>query len=157
AYGRMEDVHLHGSTFGGSSLACAVARKNLELVDDALIAHVGEMGKHLEARLRSAAERCRRIAAVRGRGLVWGLQFAAPKGMARRVLTLGMEAPVMKLLFAHWVAVRLLEEGFVTETLSHDETTLRIEPALTIEREELDRFCDALERVLEENEAFTSF
>ncbi len=88
---------------------------------------------------------------------MWAVQFAPPSSGIHQLLTLGVQNVVSKLLFAHWVALRLLEEGFITETLSHDETVLRIEPALTIDQTELDQFFDALKRILDENESSTTF
>jgi len=88
---------------------------------------------------------------------MWAVQFAPPSSGFHQLVTLGVQNLVTKLLFAHWVAVRLLEEGFVTETLSHDETALRIEPALIIDKAEIDQFFDALQRILDENESFTAF
>jgi 4-aminobutyrate aminotransferase-like enzyme len=80
----------------------------------------------------------------------------ATRGLAS-ALTLGVPNQIAARLFAHWVAVRMLERGFVTETTTHDERVLRVEPPLTIEPADLDQFVDALAEVLDENDRFVAF
>ena len=44
---------IHGSTYGGNPLGCAVASAALDvLVDEKLVEKAAELGKHLEARLK---------------------------------------------------------------------------------------------------------
>ncbi|MSP61148.1 MAG: aspartate aminotransferase family protein [Myxococcales bacterium] len=157
AYPRGEDFDLHSTTFGGNTLACAVARRTLELCDEALLARVRTVGDRLGERLRTLAANSPLIAEVRGTGLIWGIALAPPTSGALTALTLGIPNAIAARLLAHWVAVRLLERGFITETTTHDETVLRVEPALIIEEEQLARFVDALDETLLENERFTSF
>jgi putrescine aminotransferase len=157
AHPRTRDFDLHSSTFGGGALACAVARRLLELVDEPLLARVRDHGEHLAARLASLARGSRRVAATRGLGLVHGVEMAPETHGLASALTLGVPNKIVEALFAHWVAVRLLERGFVTETATHDERVLRVEPPLTIERAELDEFVDALAEILDENRHFTAF
>ncbi len=157
AFPRPEDHGLHASTFGGNALACAVARKTLELVDDALLARVRDDGEHLGARLARLQAESPLVEEVRGIGLIWGVQMAPPTRGWKTALTLGLPNAISTRLLAHWVAVRLLERGFVTETCVHDETVLRVEPPLNVGRAAIDRFVDTLADVLRENERFSDF
>jgi predicted acetylornithine/succinylornithine family transaminase len=76
----------HGSTFAGGPLACAAARVALEICSDpALLADVIRKGELLRAGLSELPG----IAAVRGRGLMIGIDFAegiAAPELARRAL-----------------------------------------------------------------------
>jgi predicted acetylornithine/succinylornithine family transaminase len=76
----------HGSTFAGGPLACAAARVALEICSDpALLADVIRKGELLRAGLSELPG----IAAVRGRGLMVGIDFAegiAAPELARRAL-----------------------------------------------------------------------
>ena len=66
----------HGSTFGGNPLVCAVANVVLKkLTAPAMLAHVRQVGAELGAGLRDLGERFEQISAVRGRGLMWGVEF----------------------------------------------------------------------------------
>ena len=67
----------HTSTFGGNPLAAAGVRTALELLDDALAAHVRAMGEYFLAGLRAIGDD--RIAAVRGRGLMIGVEVRGPR------------------------------------------------------------------------------
>jgi 4-aminobutyrate aminotransferase-like enzyme len=153
----MDQCDLHATTFGGGSLACAVARRTLELIDEPLLRHVREMGEHVAARLSVHVGDGGMLREVRGRGLMWAIELASPtRGLASAV-TLGLPNAAARRLLAHWVALRLLEKGFLTETPSHDENVLRVEPALIIDRSEIDQFADALGETLQENERFLRF
>jgi predicted acetylornithine/succinylornithine family transaminase len=71
----------HGSTYGGNLLACRAALVFLEeLVDGGLMAHVARVGAHTESRLNELASRHSYIRAVRGSGLMWGLDLDRPAG-----------------------------------------------------------------------------
>ena len=66
----------HGSTYGGNLLACRAALYFLdELVGGGLLAHVGRVGRHVEERLKEIAARHAIVKAVRGAGLMWGLEL----------------------------------------------------------------------------------
>jgi acetylornithine/N-succinyldiaminopimelate aminotransferase len=71
----------HGSTYGGNLLACRAALVFLEeLVDGGLMAHVARVGAHAESRLNELASRHSYIRAIRGSGLMWGLDLDRPAG-----------------------------------------------------------------------------
>ncbi|SFD70500.1 aspartate aminotransferase family protein [Thermophagus xiamenensis] len=64
-----------GSTFGGNYLACAAALAVLEVIDaESLIANAAATGNFLLSELR----KINGIKAVRGRGLMIGLEFESP-------------------------------------------------------------------------------
>jgi len=157
AYGRLQDCELVANTFGGGSLACAVARRTLELIDDALLRHVCEMGEHLGASLAMLAGGGSMLREARGRGLLWAIECDAPTRGIASVLTLGIPNLVARSLFAFWIAQRMMERGFLTQVPAHDQNVLRIEPPLVIERAEIDAFVDALGETFSENESFLRF
>ncbi len=73
----------HGSTFGGSPLACAVARAALRvLVEEGLVGNAAEMGAYFQARLRDIASP--HVREIRGRGLLIGVELRPEAGGARR-------------------------------------------------------------------------
>ena len=94
----------HGSTFGGSPLACAVASKTLEiLLREELPARSARLGAHAAIRLGALAE-SPNVRDVRGRGLMIGIEVrgrVAPVRkalMERRVLSLAAGVNVLRLL-----------------------------------------------------------
>lgn len=157
AYGRMQDCELVANTFGGGSLACTVARKTLEMVDDAALAHVREVGGHLGARLKTLARERSMVRDARGRGLMWAIECDAPTSGALSVLSLGIPNLIARELFAFWIAQRMMERGWLTQVPAHDQNVLRIEPCLNVTKEDVDGFVDALGDTLAENESFVGF
>src|SRR5215208_3731925 len=117
----------HGSTFSGNPLATAAGYAVLKhIVDNDLVGEVKRKGEHLEARLHSLEDRHGAISEVRGRGLLYALQFDAD--------------------IAEQVARESLGEGLLLNNLRPN--VLRIAPPLTVSDEEIDEAVERLERVL---------
>ena len=113
----------HGSTFGGSPLACAVALACVNaLVDEEMGEHVLSVGRHLRHRLTAMDH----VTEVRGHGLMRGAQLDAP------------------------IASQLVEEGLAEGlVLNHiGDSILRFLPPLVITAEEVDEACDRLEALI---------
>ncbi len=118
----------HGSTFGGSPLACAVAREALKvIVDEHLCERAAELGDYLLARLREIQSP--HVALCRGKGLLVGIVLKPEAGGARRFC----EA--------------LKERGVLTKD-THG-TVIRLAPPLVITKEELDWMLERIAEVLE--------
>jgi acetylornithine/succinyldiaminopimelate/putrescine aminotransferase len=69
----------HGTTFGGSPLACAVALKILDVIQrEKLAENARNVGEHLKRGLQSLAQKYPKVLrTVRGLGLMLGLELAA--------------------------------------------------------------------------------
>ena len=116
----------HGTTFGGGPLVAAVASYVLERVaDPALLAHVREMGAFLREALEGVAARTGRVRAVRGAGLMWGIDTHEPAGA---------------------IVERAREAGLLV--LTAGEHTLRLLPPLVIARDDLARGVGVLEQAI---------
>jgi len=117
----------HGSTFGGSPLACAVAREALKvLVEEKLAEHAQELGDYLLERLRQIDSP--HVALIRGRGLWVGIVLKPAAGGARRFCEALKERGVLA-KETHWNVIRLA-------------------PPLVISREEIDWALERLTDVL---------
>ena len=65
----------HASTFGANPAICAAAQIVLsKLSAPEFLAHVREMGAFLQQALAGLQSKHRTIRAVRGRGLIWGIE-----------------------------------------------------------------------------------
>jgi Ornithine/acetylornithine aminotransferase len=118
---------IHGSTYGGNPLACAVASEALDvLVEERLVERAAELGVHLEARLRTM--KTDKVEAVRVRGLWAGVQLKLSAGPARPY------------------CYQLKDRGMLCKD-THAQT-IRLAPPLVITREEIDWAVDQLEAVL---------
>jgi len=118
---------IHGSTYGGNPLACAVASEALDvLVEEKLCERTAELGAHLEARLRGL--KSPKLKTVRVRGLWAGVQLHPEAGGARKY------------------CYALKDRGMLCKDTHVD--TIRLAPPLVITREQLDWAVDQLEAVL---------
>ncbi|MDP1849690.1 MAG: ornithine--oxo-acid transaminase [Solirubrobacteraceae bacterium] len=117
----------HGSTFGGNPLACAVGRAVLELLATGEPqANAARIGARLRAGLQDAAPPA--LAAIRSRGLWFGLDVHESHGSARAICE------------------RLLEVGVLAKD-THEQT-VRLAPPLTITAAEADWLLERLLGVL---------
>ena len=116
----------HGGTYCGNPLACAVAEAVIRhLIDEGIPAHVDALGAEALARMSAWSERYPgAVSGARGAGLLLLVEFADEQ-------TAGA------------VAAECLRRGvFVRQTQG---TGIRVFPALTITREELDEGLSVLE------------
>ena len=72
---------VHGYTYSGHPVACAVALKNLEVIErDGLVSRVKTtIGPYLQRRMRETFEGHPMVGEVRGRGLLCAIELAADK------------------------------------------------------------------------------
>ncbi|MBV9341512.1 MAG: aminotransferase class III-fold pyridoxal phosphate-dependent enzyme, partial [Acidobacteria bacterium] len=117
---------LHGTTFGGGPLACAVAIEFLEQLEG-LLARIGKMGEYFLARLEELKSRHPQIKAVRGMGLMLAIELDSAET-------------------ARAVVGRLLAAGILINR-THD-TVLRFLPPYIIAEEHIDEVTASLDRAL---------
>ncbi len=118
---------VHGSTFGGNPLACAVARTALRvLVEEGMVENAKHLGKYFLKGLQSIQSNA--VRDVRGRGLMIAIELNPDAGDAKTYVK------------------SLARRGVLTKDV-HDHT-IRISPPLVISRQEvdwaIDRFAEAL-------------
>lgn len=117
----------HGSTFGGNTLACAVAIAALDvLVEERLVERSAEMGAYFMKRLREI--RTDKVREVRGRGLLIGVEIKEEHGTAR---------PYCE---------KLMELGILAKETHHQ--VIRFAPPLVMTREEADWALERIAKVL---------
>lgn len=69
----------HGSTFGGNPLACRVGCTVLDIIEEqALVANARHQGEHLLSRLRTELADNPNVLAIRGQGLMIGIELKQP-------------------------------------------------------------------------------
>lgn len=118
----------HGSTYGGNHLACAAACYVVEkLINSELLPHIAETGAYFFDRLCALKQRSSSIAAVRGKGLMLGIEFKPD-------------------ITAKSVQKSLLDAGFVTATAGGN--VLRFLPPYIIQRGHIDSLVEALQNLL---------
>lgn len=107
----------HGSTFGGSPLACAAAHAVLDTLErDNLIRRAAELGERIVSGLRRALAGNNSVKEVRGKGLMIAIELNEPRpGLVRA----GLEAGVLINQIGEQV-VRLLPPLILTDAQADD-------------------------------------
>ena len=102
---------LHGSTFGGGPLACAVALEVLRIIEEEnLLENIRVRGAQLRAGLEAIAAGCGLVREVRGEGLMLGIELRVPGGaLVERALEAGL-----LINCTHECVLRLLPPYIVT-------------------------------------------
>ena len=167
AYGDAQTFALHSSTFGGGSLACAAALATLDvLAAEHLASQAAARGRELRAGLDALAARFPVLRAVRGQGLLLGVEFAplsAPllqhfratdvsAGLSWFMPQLG---DMLNAFHAYYAMHSLLEaHAIYAQTARSHPLVLRVQPPLTITRAQVVRFLEAMEGACCEMKAF---
>ncbi len=116
-----DDPFIHISTTGGSDLGCVVACEMLDIQSDPeFLNHVKAMGKLFGSGLEEIADdNSELINEVRGRGLMWGLEFKKE--------TLGQLA-----------MLSIIKEGVLQNHCGNRKDTLIMMPPLIVKEEEIE-------------------
>jgi acetylornithine/N-succinyldiaminopimelate aminotransferase len=102
---------MHGSTFGGSALACRVALEFFEILGE-LMPSIRCVGDYFRARLRELARKHSFIREVRGHGLMIGVDMTVPG----KQMVLDAQARGLLMNCTHDTVLRFLPPYIVTET-----------------------------------------
>ena len=79
-FNSMERCVVHSNTFGQNDMAMAAALASLYVIEqDKLVENAAAMGEYAITRLREIGKDCPFVSEVRGKGLMFGIDFARPK------------------------------------------------------------------------------
>jgi acetylornithine aminotransferase/acetylornithine/N-succinyldiaminopimelate aminotransferase len=127
---------MHGTTFGGGPLACAVALAVLETIErDRLLEHVATIGTCFREGLHTLAKQHACITDVRGLGLMLAIELDSAD-LAKSVLTAMMDRKIL-----------------INRT---SETVLRFLPPYILQRQHVDQAMAALDQIFTEQAATAS-
>ncbi len=132
---------VHSSTFRENPLAMTAGLAVLQILEDErLVTRSAEVGRRLLDGLRGLATRDSGIAAVRGRGLMLGVELD-PKIMAFDLPGFGSRTAT---LVAQAVSVRMLvEHQVLVQSTAKTSAVIKVVPPLVIEADDVDRIIDA--------------
>ena len=128
-----EQTLYHGHSYGGNALACAVARRHLELLEERdVLANVRARSTELRRMLRERVASHPAVRDVRLQGLMGGVELAPPRDGLR---------------WGRRVCAAVVERGVLLRPLGD---VVVVMPPLTITSPELRRIVDALEAAIDE-------
>ncbi|MES2017977.1 MAG: aspartate aminotransferase family protein [Pseudomonadota bacterium] len=130
-YGQLALAEAHASTFSGNALACVAGLAALEQLDDAMLAEVRRKGQLLRDALDEWVAPSPLVAAIRGEGLLLGIELKVPDHPCYQFDYLGAPElsaqPAIGLLLVH----RLYKAGFISQICGHAWHVLRLQPPYT--------------------------
>ncbi len=125
-----ECIHpgMHGTTFGGGPLACAVALQLIAVLEkDKMLKHIRKVGDYFMEELQKLQKKHHAIVDVRGQGLMIGMELESAE-MAKQVFQ------------------QMLKLGTIVNRT--DETVIRFLPPFIIKKHHIDTAVQQLEQVL---------
>ncbi|UCE43973.1 MAG: aspartate aminotransferase family protein [Candidatus Bathyarchaeota archaeon] len=128
----------HLSTFGGNPVSAAAALANIEvLLRDKLSEKAAEKGRYIMKRLNEMKEDHKIIGDVRGKGLMIGIELVRDR--ERKTPAKDETTKIRDLA---------REEGLLIGAGGAKGCTLRLQPPLVIEKEQIDKALSILERLI---------
>lgn len=122
----------HGTTYGGEPLMTRVGYEVMRyIIEQDLPAGAAAKGKIIARRLHSLLDRCPHVTEVRGKGLMWAVEFSGDLGER--------------------VTNAALASGLIVNNVRPN--AVRLTPPLTVSDEELEQGLATLEHVIEQDAA----
>jgi putrescine aminotransferase len=143
------DSRRHSNTFGGGSLAAAIALRSLELInDEGLVEKSRRDGERGLARLREIQARYPGyLQEVRGAGMMFGLQL---RHVVRPQLVPGQQELIT--IFGGALALRAFHQGGIHACFTLNASgVVRLTPALNMPAAVFDELLDRVERIASSN------
>jgi len=147
-FDRMDRAVVHGSTFSKNDLAMAAGLATLTVIEnEKLIENAERRGARLLAAFQGMAERYELVKTVRGKGLMLGIEFGAPRSLALKASWNLLETANSG-LFCQLIVIPLLKEHHIlTQVAGHASHTIKLLPPLIITDEDcawIERSFDAV-------------
>jgi len=146
----MEHCVVHSNTYGQNDMAMAAALASLQVIEDEkLVENAAAMGDYAMGRLKEIGAKCPFVSDVRGKGVMFGIDFARPvsgfllqqKWDALHKMNFGV--------FGQTIIIPLLNKHkILTQVAGYHTEVIKFLPPMTITKADMDWFLTAMEDVL---------
>ncbi|WP_244532226.1 aspartate aminotransferase family protein [Methylocapsa palsarum] len=142
-FNRMDRAVVHGSTFAKNDLAMAAGLATLEVIQsEDLVRKSAQNGARLLRAFEAMADRYELVHAVRGKGLMIGIEFGAPRSLKLKAAWSLLET-FNAGLFCQLITIPLFKDHkILAQVAGHGSHTVKLLPALILN----DADCDWIER-----------
>ncbi len=146
-FNRMDRAVVHGSTFAKNDMAMAAGLATLDVLDrERVIENAASQGERLMQSFRKMMQRYELMKDVRGKGLMIGVEFGAPKSFALKMSWHALEAANAG-LFCQMITIPLFKDHkILVQVAGHASHTIKLLSPLTITDED----CQWIENSFEE-------
>jgi len=139
------NTFLHGITFAGHPVSCAVALKNIQIFEDEkILEHVRGKEGYFKERLESLLD-LPIVGDIRGTGYFWGIELVRDQGSKETFH--GEDA---ERLLRGFLSPELFRRGLICRSDDRGDPVVQIAPPLICDTEEIDFIVDTLHSVLAE-------
>ena len=146
---RMDRAVVHGSTFSKNDLARAAGIATLEgLESERLVENAARVGDRLLRGFRDMLARYELLAQVRGKGVMIGVEFGAPKSLKLKA-SWGLLEAANKGLFCQLITIPLFKQHkILCQVAGHGSHTVKLLPALTLSDADCDWILKSFDEVI---------
>lgn len=155
-FSSMERCVVHSSTFSQNDLAMAAALASLYVIEeDKLVENAAAMGDYVMQQLKPIAQSCPFVSAVRGKGLMFGMDFGRPEKSFKLKMAWDMLHKLNFGIFSQMIVIPLLQKHrIMTQVAGYHTEVIKFLPPITITKQDIDWFATALADVLADTERF---
>jgi len=148
-FDRMDRAVVHGSTFAKNDLAMAAGLATLDVIEtEGLISRAERLGDRLRLGLSDLIGRYEFLRAVRGKGLMIGIEFGPPTSLKLKASWNLLES-ANKGLFCQLITIPLFaEHKIVTQVAGHASHTIKLLCPLVITEADCDWIVSAFDNVI---------
>jgi ornithine--oxo-acid transaminase len=152
----MERCVVHSNTFGQNDLAMAAAIASLRVIEEEkLVENAAAMGEYAMTRLREIGKTCPFVSDVRGKGLMFGIDFARPKDSMKLKLAWDMVHKLNFGVFGQMIIIPLLQKHrILTQVAGYHTEVIKFLPPITVSKDDIDWFLNAMTEVLADVQRF---
>jgi ornithine--oxo-acid transaminase len=155
-FNNMERCVVHSNTFGQNDLAMAAALASLHVIEeDRLVENAAKLGEYAITRLREVSKECPFVSDVRGKGLMFAIDFARPQEGLKLKMAWDMLHKLNFGVFGQMIVIPLLRKHrILTQVAGYHTEVIKFLPPITITKEDLDWFIGAMKETMEDTKRF---
>jgi ornithine--oxo-acid transaminase len=155
-FNSMERCVVHSNTFGQNDMAMAAALASLYVIEqDKLVENAAAMGEYAMAGLREIGKNCPFVHEVRGKGVMFGIDFARPKESFKLKTAWDMLHKMNFGVFGQMIIIPLLQEHkILTQVAGYHTEVIKFLPPMTVTKADMDWFLSAMQKTLMDTTKF---
>jgi ornithine--oxo-acid transaminase len=150
-FNTMERCVIHSNTFGQNDLAMAAALATLTVMEeDGIVENAEALGTYAMGQLEKIKRDCPFAAEVRGKGLMFGIDFKRPENSLKLQAAWDALHALNFGVFGQMVIVPLMQEHrILAQVAGYHTDVIKFLPPLNITKQDLDWFLSAMQQVLQ--------
>ncbi|MBS0195783.1 MAG: aspartate aminotransferase family protein [Planctomycetes bacterium] len=149
-FNSLERCVVHSSTFGQNDMAMVAALATLHAIEsEGLVENAAIMGEYMQQRLREIGASCPFVKEVRGKGLMFGIDFHRPAESLKLKMAWDMLHKLNFGVFGQMIVIPLMQKHkILTQVAGYHTEVIKFLPPLVMSKADADWFLNAMQDVL---------